>query len=109
MAILAECPACHRKQSAANKKCKCNEDLNKAKKSNRVRYWIVYRMPDGKQRRDSVGAFEGLSGNSIQDAKTALAKRQIQKKEKRILDMQPEANLTFAELAKWFLELQKEK
>ena len=33
MAILAECPACHKKQKAKNKLCKCGEDLDKAKKA----------------------------------------------------------------------------
>jgi hypothetical protein len=40
MAILAECPICHRKQATKNKVCKCSENLDKAKKSKRVKYWI---------------------------------------------------------------------
>ena len=31
MAILAECPICHEKQSVKRKVCKCGEDLDKAK------------------------------------------------------------------------------
>ena len=40
MSILAECPICKRKQSAKNKVCvKCDNDLDKAKKSKKVRFW----------------------------------------------------------------------
>ena len=33
MAVLAECPACHKKQKAKNNLCKSGEDLVKAKKN----------------------------------------------------------------------------
>ena len=105
MAILAECPVCHRKQSAKNKKCFCGLKLDEAKKSRKVRYWIAYRMPDGKQRKEAVGVFKDLDPYSITDAKAALAKRQVQKRERRILDMLPEYEMTFDELAKWYLNL----
>ena len=58
------------------------EDLDKSKRAGRVNYWITYRLPGGKQRRESVAAMEGLSGNSIEDARTALSKRTVQKKGK---------------------------
>ncbi len=45
MAVLAERPICRRKQSAKNKKCKCGENFIKAKKQNKVRYWIDYPLP----------------------------------------------------------------
>ena len=105
MAILAECPVCHKKQSTKNKKCSCGLELDKAKKSRKVRYWIVYRMPNGKQRKESVGVFKDLDPYSITDAKAALAKRQVQKRERRILDMLPEFEMTFDELAQWYLNL----
>ena len=47
MAILAECPICHRKQSIRNKACKCGLSLDTAKKNKKVFYHIVYRV-DGK-------------------------------------------------------------
>ena len=50
MAILAQCPICRRRQSAKNKKCKCGENLDKAKKGKKVRYWIDYPLPNGKVR-----------------------------------------------------------
>jgi|WetSurMetagenome_2_1015567.scaffolds.fasta_scaffold57809_2 diadenosine tetraphosphate (Ap4A) HIT family hydrolase len=55
MAILAECPQCHKKQAIKHKLCTCGGDLVKLKKANKVRYWINYRLPDGRQRRESVG------------------------------------------------------
>jgi len=106
MGILAECPICHTKQSVKNKKCKCELDLDKAKKSKKkVRYWISYRMPDGKQKRESVGAFEGLDPYSITDAKDALRKRQVQKREKKIFDIVYDSDITFSELSTWYLDL----
>ena len=119
MAILAECPVCHTKQATKNKKCigwldkgaghKCKENLDSAKKSKTIRYWIVYRRKDGKQRWESVGAFEGLKPWSITDAKDALSKRTVQKIEKPLFDIEPDSNITFAELIKWFLDLDKIK
>jgi len=105
MAILAECPVCHRKQSAKNKKCSCGLQLDEAKKSKKVRYWIAYRMPDGKQRKEAVGVFKDLDPYSITDAKAALAKRQVQRRERRIFDMLPESEMTFDELGNWYLNL----
>jgi len=52
MAILAECPLCHRKQAVKNQRCAggCGNDLVKAKRGGKVRYWIYYRTLNGKQR-----------------------------------------------------------
>ena len=83
--------------------------LDEAKKKKKVRYWISYRMPDGKQRREAVASFEGLNPYSIKDANDALSKRQVQKKEKRIFDMLPESEMTFDELTEWYLDLEKVK
>ena len=69
MAILAECPFCHNKQVVKNKECKCGTDLDKAKRSKKVKYWISYRLPDGTERRQSVDSFEDLNGYSIEDAR----------------------------------------
>jgi integrase len=98
MAILAECPMCRRKQATQNKFCSCGEDLDKAKRSKRVKYWIAYRLPGGKQRRELVGY-------SIEEARDAEGKRRSQKRENRIFDIKPEAKMTFGELSKWYLEL----
>jgi integrase len=103
MAILAECPFCHKKQSTKNKLCACGADLDKAKKTKKVRFWIAYRMPGEKNlRRESVGF-------SIEDARDAESKRRVQKKEKRFLDMLPGTDMTFKELAKWYLPLESVK
>lgn len=99
MATLAECPICHRKQSVRNKLCKCGADLEKLKRQKeKVKYWIDYRIPGGKPRREPVGY-------SIEEARDANGKRRVQKRENRIFDMLPESNMTFEDLKEWYLEL----
>jgi integrase len=102
MAILAECPICKRRQAVANKVCKCGEKLDKAKRSGRVRYWIDYRLPGGKHRKE-------FSGYSIDDARAADGKRKGQKREGRIFDILPDSKKTFAQLGEWYLGLDKIK
>lgn len=102
MATLAECPMCHKKQSVSNRLCDCGEDLVKSKKSKRVRYWINYRLPGGKQKRESVSF-------SIEEAKDADGKRRSQKREHRIFDIKPEAKMSFNELTKWYINLESVK
>lgn len=102
MTVLAECPICHRKQTLGNKLCPCGKDLKKAKKSQQVRYWISYRLPGGKQKREVVGL-------SLSEAKDADGKRRVQKRENRIFDIKPESKMPFRELAKWYLNLESVK
>jgi integrase len=109
LAILAECPTCHRKQSIRNKACKCGQSMDSAKRSKKVRYWVNYRLPDGKQKRESVDAFKDLNGYSIEDARKAESKRVVQKAENRIMDIKPDAKMTFQALADWYLDLEKVK
>ena len=98
MSILAECSYCHRKQSIRNKVCGCGADLDKLKgQKEKVKYWIQYYLGD-KQCRESIGF-------SIEEAKDAEGKRRSQKREKRIFDILPGTDLTFKELADWYLEL----
>ena len=87
MGILAECPSCHKKLSVRNKLCSCGVDFDKAKQSKKVKYWINYRLPNGRQKRESVDSFEGLSGFSIEDARKAEGKKRVQKAEKRFLSV----------------------
>jgi len=108
MAILAECPICRARQSVKNKVCKCGEDLDKAKGSKRVKYWIAYRLPGGKQRRESVKG-ENLNPYSIEDARKFHSKRVVQKAENRILDIKQDTKMTFNEITKWYLDLEKVK
>ena len=79
------------------------------KKSKKVRYWISYRMPNGKQRRESVGSLESLNPDSITDAKDALSKRQVQERERKIFDVMPDSEWTFKELTEWVLPLKQNK
>src|SRR5512143_3376217 len=102
MSILAECPICHTKEKVTNKQCPCGEDLDKAKKSGKLNFWITYRIPRGKegdkylydQRRELVGT-------SIKEARDADGKRKSQKRENRSFDMKPESKMTFEELTQW--------
>jgi integrase len=102
MSVLGECPICHKKQSVRNKLCKCGEDLTKAKRSNSVNFWISYRLPGGKQKRESIGT-------SIEEARDADGKRRGQKRENRIFDILPQANMRFKKLSDWYLNLENVK
>jgi integrase len=105
MAILQECPICHRKQSLKNKLCnKCKNDLDKAKRSKKVKYWINYRLPDGRQARELVGAFEGLKSYSITDARDAYSKKKVLKKEKKLFNILERSKLKFQEITDWYIE-----
>jgi integrase len=109
MAIMQECPMCHKKQSAKNKKCfHCEINLDKQKKSRKVKYWVNYRLPGGKQKRELVHG-ENLSPYNIADARVFEAKRKVQKAENRILDIKKESTMTFQELSEWYLNLEKVK
>jgi len=112
MAVLAECPMGHRRQSIRSKRCMSKNgkrggaDLEKAKRSGKVKYWIAYRLPGGKQR------FEKLTGEratSIEYARDGEAKRKVQKRENRIFDIKPEVKMTFKELSEWYLGLEMVK
>ena len=108
MAILAECPLCHKKQSNKNKFCKCGEDLDRAKRSQTVRYWVNYEV-GGKQVRKSLAQL-GLNPYSIEDARDAEAKRRVDQREKRkIFNERPETKMTFNELTKWYLDRESVK
>ncbi|UCE52162.1 MAG: tyrosine-type recombinase/integrase, partial [Desulfobacterales bacterium] len=100
--ILAQCPVCNRKQSIKNKKCKCGNDMDKSKRTQKVKFWINFRLPDKTQRREPVGY-------SIEEAKDADGKRRVQKRENRIFDMLPESNMSFKELSDWYLGLKSVK
>ena len=108
MAILAECPFCHKKQSTKNKLCKCGADLEKLKRSKKIKYWISYRLPGGTQRREAVSG-EGVNSYSIESAREMHSKRVVQKKENKIFDIKPDTKMTFNELAEWYLDLEKVK
>jgi integrase len=107
MAILAECPLCHRKQAVKNKRCaNCGADLDKEKRSQKVRYWVVYRLPNGKQRKEYVGNDPNGRPLGISDAKAAEGKRMAQKKENPgILEVATAQKWTFNDLAAWYLDL----
>ena len=105
MAILARCPNsfCKRYQSAKNKRCKCGEDLDAAKRAKRVRYSIQYRKPDGKLVKRSLDK-EGLDPYSIKDARDANAKYTVKKRENKLFDISEDTEMTFDELTEWYLD-----
>jgi integrase len=105
MSILAECP-CHRKQSIKNRICcACGGDLVKAKQRRKVRYWVVYRLPNGKQRKEFVGNDSEGRPLGIEEARAADGKHRAQKKENpSILEVAPAQKWTFIKLADWYLE-----
>jgi integrase len=72
------------------------------KRSKKVKYWITYRLPGGKQRREAIGF-------SIEETRDAEGKRRSQKRENRIFDIKPESKNSFNELTDWFLGLEKVK
>ena len=109
MSILAECPQCHIKLSVKKKHCgRCGADMDKLKRNQKVRYWINYRLPNGRQRREAVGG-DGLNPCSIEDARKMESKRIVQKAEKRILDIERDTTMTFKQLSDWYLNLEKTK
>ncbi len=106
MAILAECPRCHKKQAVKNRNCDCGADLVKEKRQQKVRYWVNYRLANGKQRREFVGTHKDGSPLGIEEAKAAEGKRRAQKIENPgILEKVPADSMTFTELAEWYLDL----
>ena len=105
MAILAECPRCHKKQATKNRNCVCGADLVKEKRLKKVRYWVVYRLADGKQRKEFVKLPDGRPAG-IEEAQAAEGKRKAQKVENpAILERVPAERMTFTELSEWYLEL----
>ena len=76
--------------------------MDKLKRGQKVKFWINYRLPGGKQKREPVGY-------SIEEARDADGKRRTQKRENRIFDIRPEAKMTFQELSDWYLNLEKVK
>lgn len=111
MAILAECPQCHKEQSVRNKICGCGKALDKAKRAQKVRYWIDYIVPGtGKAKREPVASADNPKAYSIEEARAAEGKRKSQKVETpRVLQRAPEENMTFQQLTNWYLELEKVK
>jgi len=111
MAVMVECPGCHRKQKLTNKKCGegkgkegekakgCGIDLDKEKRKRTVRYWVTWRDAGGKLQWEPMEKTATLN-----DAKAADGKRKAEKIEKpRILKRFEEEKMTFKELADWYL------
>lgn len=98
MAVLAECPRCHRRQGYKRSDCiKCDHDLERLRRNQKLRLWIVYRVK-GRQKWEFVGY-------KITDAKDALSKRMIQKREEPNI-FKANDDQTLETLIGWYLDLE---
>ena len=98
---MAQCPTCHQKRSNKLKRCPCGEDLDKAKKSKRVQYYLYYRV-DGEQIWEHIG-------KSITETRDKEAERKTQKKTGKLAAALSGGKTTFSELTEWFLNLEHMK
>ena len=105
MAVLIECPECHRMQSRKNSVCRnCGANFDHSKVLERAVYWIAYHLPARHDQKAKV-KFERVGG-SIREAEDADGKRRGQKREGRIFDIKKEVTMTFSELTDWYLNLE---
>ena len=122
MAILSQCPICRRKQANRNKICiNCGNDMDKSKRSKKVRFWINYVLPGGKQRREFVGysireardadGHAGASSGSAKDSNTDRRMDRIANLERRVdhtLNDQPETAKSNAAVDAEIASMQRE-
>ena len=98
MAVLAECPKCHRRQGYQKTICiKCGFDLERPRRNQKLRLWIVYRV-NGKQKWEFVGF-------KVKDAKDAEGKRRVQKREEPNI-FAANDNQSLEDLIAWYLDLE---
>ena len=71
MTVLAECPICHRRGSLRKKTCKCGQNMDKAKKNKRVKYWVVNRIPG------TTKIVWESHGDSLENARAADAEKKV--------------------------------
>jgi len=109
MAILAECPRCHRKQKSKNRKCiKCQTDLDKQKRNDKVIYWIAFRLPGQKNITWERIGFSNDDARAYEtDRIDRMNKGRLKTKEDLIPKEpvpEPQDTMTFQELSNWYLE-----
>lgn len=106
MSVLAECPACRRKQALTNKVCKkCGFNLVNAKKSNKVPFHVRRWVPGQNKYRSE------LVGTSLKEAKEKDAeyKADNRKVATGLIDNIPAIDLSFEDLGGWFMGLHTTK
>ena len=92
MAILIQCPICHKRQSMKKRRqCLCGEDLQKVKKSERGGGEILGELLLCRE----VSKRSEVVGTSLQEARDAEGKRKAQKREGKFFDMLPQSKKTF--------------
>ena len=87
MAVMQQCPECHRRSTLKRDECVCGYDLATGRKNQKVRYYSVYRKPEGGKMKQVVE----FAGYKRKEASASDGKRRGQVKENRILETMPVA------------------
>jgi integrase len=98
MAMLQECPKCHKRFSLKSKTCSCG--FRFAKTAGKI-YWIEFYV-DGRRRRERIGPNKQAAEQRLRDV---LNRRT----EGRYIDKAKNTRVTFDELAKWYCGLPQVK
>jgi len=98
MAMLQECPKCHKRYSLKRKTCSCG--FRFAKTSGKI-YWIEYYV-DGRRRRERIGPNKQAAEQRLRDVLNRRTEGRYIEKAKNI-------RVTFDEVAKWYCELPQVK
>jgi len=93
MAVFQQCPTCKKIIALKNDRCRCSEDLVKARSSRRIRYWVVYKLPDRRQKKEPVGY--SLKDTQDRDAEVTVDKANGKAEAKA-------SNWTYWNLFKWY-------
>ena len=98
MAMLQECPKCHKRYGLKSKTCSCG--FRFAKTAGKI-YWIEFYV-DGRRRRERIGPNKQAAEQRLRDV---LNRRT----EGRYIEKAKNTRVTFDELAKWYCELPQVK
>lgn len=98
MAMLQECPKCHKRYSLKRKTCSCG--FRFAKTSGKI-YWIEYYV-DGRRKRERIGPNKQAAEQRLRDVLNRRTEGRYIEKAKNI-------RVTFDDVAKWYCELPQVK
>lgn len=102
MTIQAECPICRARNSLQNKRCtKCHGDIAAAKRRG-IRYFLEYRLPNGKKKRE-------FAGHSLREAKEKSSERTLQRAHGKLIGSLDQQTMTCQQVTDWYLGLEKTK
>ena len=77
----------------------------KEKRLKKVRYWVVYRLANGKQRKEFVGLPDGRPARNRRGPGRGGQAQGPKVENPTILERVPAERMTFTELAEWYLDL----